>query len=120
MISNSFTSCADNSVSLKNMVHFPFIKWRKLPFLHNVRWNSRAIYTLISYFLIPKWRVIQEKPCSFISNVWQEAWFSKQMFNEEVYQNLMNSISELNCPGAMKCLTTHWNLEKIYYRYTMH
>ena len=24
----------------------------------------------------------------------------------------MNSISELNCPGAMKCLTTHWNLDK--------
>ena len=24
----------------------------------------------------------------------------------------MNSISELNCPGAMKCFTTHWNLDK--------
>ena len=34
------------------------------------------------------------------------------MFNEQVYQNLMNSISELNCPGALKCLTTHWNLDK--------
>ena len=100
---------------------FPVIKLRKLPSLHNTRWNSRAIYPIYTliytiythiYFLIPKWRVILEKPCSFISNVWQEAWFSKQMFNEEVYQNLMNSISELNFPGAMKCLITHWNLDK--------
>ncbi|KAG0724579.1 hypothetical protein GWK47_040332 [Chionoecetes opilio] len=34
---------------------FPVIKLRKLPSLHSARWNSRANYTLIAYFLLPSW-----------------------------------------------------------------
>ena len=89
---------------------YPVIKWKKLPSLHNARWNSRAIYALISYFLIPKWRISLEIPCTFISNAWQEAWFSNQIFNAEIHHKLMDGISELNCSAAMKCFVTHWNV----------
>ena len=87
-------------------------KWLKLPSLNNARCNSRATYALISYFLIPKWRISLEAPCYFIANTWQEAWFSNQIFKEDVYDNLLQSISELNCPAALTSFTTHWRSEK--------
>ena len=90
---------------------YPVVKWSKLPSLHSARWNSRAIYALIAYFLIPKWRISLEIPCAFISNTWQEAWFSNQMFNAEIHHKLMDGISELNCSAAMKCFLTHWNAD---------
>ena len=43
---------------------------------------------------------------------WQEVWFPNQMFREEVYNKLKDSISMLHCSGAMKCFTTQWNLNK--------
>jgi len=92
--------------------NYPVIKWRKLPSLNNARWNSRAIYALLCYFLIPKWRIALELPCCFISTTWQEVWFSNQMFHETVYQNLMDSISQLNCSAALKCFKTHWSSEQ--------
>ena len=52
-----------------------------------------------------------EIPCAFISNAWQEAWFSNQMFNTEIHQKLMEAISELNCSVAMRCFVTHWNVD---------
>ncbi len=91
---------------------FPLIKWHKLPSLHNARWNSRAIYAMIAYFLIPRWRVTLEISSSFIANAWQEAWFSNQRFKDGIYQRLFDAIFELECPGALKCLKTHWNLDK--------
>lgn len=97
---------------LKETGAYPVIQWRKLPSLHNARWNSRAIYALISYFLIPKWRISLEIPCAFISNTWQDAWFSNQMFNAEIHQKLMDGISELNCSAAMKCFVTHWDVDR--------
>ena len=93
----------------KKHASFPIIKWQKLPSLHNARWNSRAIYTLIAYFLLPSWRNILERPVSFIANSWQEAWFTSQKFKETSYDNLLLSITELGCAGALKCLKTHWS-----------
>lgn len=83
---------------LKETNAYPVIKWNKLPSLHSARWNSRAIYALIAYFLIPKWRISLEIPCAFISNTWQEAWFSNQMFNEDIHQKLMDGISPAQPP----------------------
>ena len=97
---------------LKETSAYPVINWRKLPSLHNARWNSRALYAIISYFLLPKWRISLETPCAFISNTWQEAWFSNQMFNAQIHQKLMDGISELNCSAAMKCFETHWNVDR--------
>lgn len=88
---------------------FPIIKWKKLPSLHSARWNSRAIYALIAYFLLPSWRIILELPVSFIANSWQEAWFTDQKFKDSSYEDLHFGITELRCPSALKCLKTHWN-----------
>lgn len=88
---------------------FPEIKWRKLPSLHSARWNSRAIYTLIAYFLLPEWRDILRIPSTFIANGWQDAWFSDQKFKETLYENLYSTIKEVKCPSALKCFVTHWN-----------
>jgi len=96
----------------KTTGRYPNIKWLKLPSLNNARWNSRATNALISYFLIPKWRIALEAPCSFIANAWQEAWFSNYIFKEDVYNNLLQSISQLNCPAALTSFTTHWISEK--------
>ena len=91
---------------------YPKINWLKLPSLDNARWNSRATYALISYFLIPKWRIALEAPCPFIANAWQEAWFSNQIFKEDVYDNFLQWISQLNFPAALTSFTTHWRSEK--------
>lgn len=90
----------------------PVIKWRKLQSLYNAKWNSRAIYALISYFLISKWRILLKILCTFISNTWQETWFSNQMCNAEIHRKLMDGIFEWNCSAAMKCFVTYWNVER--------
>lgn len=93
----------------KKHASFPIIKWRKLPSLHSARWNSRAIYTLIAYFLLPSWRNILERPASFIANSWQEAWFTNQIFKKTSYDDLLLGITELGCAAALKCLKNHWS-----------
>lgn len=95
----------------KKHASFPFIKWRKLPSLNSARWNSRAIYALIAYFLLPSWRNMLERPLSFIANSWQEAWFTNQKFKETSYNSLFLGVTESGCAGALKCLKTHWNKE---------
>ncbi|KAG0716025.1 hypothetical protein GWK47_010572 [Chionoecetes opilio] len=92
----------------KKHAAFPVIKWRKLPSLHSARWNSRATYTLIAYFLLPSWRSVLELPACFIAEKWQEAWFSAQKFKETTYDNLLLGITKLGCASALKCLKTHW------------
>ncbi|KAG0728972.1 hypothetical protein GWK47_031335 [Chionoecetes opilio] len=93
----------------KKHAAFPVIKWRKLPSLHIARWNSRAIYTLIAYFLLPSWGSVLELPACFIAEKWQETWFSTQKFKETTYDNLLLGITKLGCASALKCLKTHWS-----------
>ncbi|KAG0714665.1 hypothetical protein GWK47_013663 [Chionoecetes opilio] len=93
----------------KKHAAFPVIKWRKLPSLHSARWNSRAIYTLIAYFLLPSWRSVLELPACFIAEKWQETWFSTKKFKETTYDNLLLGITKLGCASALKCLKTHWS-----------
>lgn len=91
---------------------FPIIKWRKLPSLHAARWNSRAIYSLVSYFLLPHWRTNLHVVVDFVAHDWQEAWFSKHTYDEKIYTSLSTAISRLKCPPALKCFNTHWSREK--------
>ncbi|KAG0724516.1 Cuticle protein AM1274 [Chionoecetes opilio] len=93
----------------KKHAAFPVIKWRKLPSLHSARWNSRAIYTLIAYFLLPSWGSVLELPACFIAEKWQETWFCTQKFKETTYDNLLLGITKLGCASALKCLKTHWS-----------
>ena len=52
----------------KTSCAFPKIKWKRLPSLHNARWNSRAMSALLAFFLIPSHRENLEKVCNFISS----------------------------------------------------
>ena len=87
-------------------------KLEKLPSLHNVRWNSRAIYGLIAFFLLPSWRGQLKVLCDFIACTWAKAWFSNQHFSEDTYNKLHTAVSELKCSKALKCLATHWVNER--------
>ena len=89
----------------------PFIKWRQLPSLNAARWNSRAIYCFIAYFLLPNWRKKLETIVNFLANEWQKAWFSGQVFSEESTAFLSSAIHNLKCPQAIRCFETHWSQE---------
>ena len=91
---------------------WPFIKWHKLPSLHNARWNSRGIYTLIAYFLLPNLRKKLDLSCSFIAGGWSQAWFCDQKFSESRYEELYLAIKKVKCKEAQKSFETFWSRER--------
>lgn len=95
----------------KNEKKWPGIKWHKLPSLHSARWNSRGIFALIAFFLLPHWRDQLRITCDFIATAWSRAWFSNQHYSETDYEDLLSAISQLKCPKAVKCFSTHWKKE---------
>lgn len=96
----------------RNEGKWPQLKWQKLPSLHSARWNSRAIYALIAFFLLPKWRNQLQTTCDFIATAWANAWFSNQHYSEDTYNELHAAVSKLKCPKALKCFSTHWIKER--------
>lgn len=96
----------------KRCSHWPRISWKKLPNLHQARWNSRAIFAVIAFFLLPEWRQILGTACDFICNEWADAWFSTQYFNEASFNELLTSLRKTKCKTAIKCLETHWSVEE--------
>ena len=96
----------------KNSTQWPRIKWKKLPSLHQARWNSRAIYAVIGYFLLPEWRFTLGSACDFICNEWADAWFRTQHFFETSYSELMSALERTKCEKAIKCLKTHCSVEE--------
>ena len=96
----------------KNSGKLPKIKWRKLPPLHSARWNSRASYAIIAYFLLPKIRQELETAVLFISYPWQNLWFRKQTrFHTDSYDHMLGALTEIKYSAALKCFMTHWNKE---------
>jgi hypothetical protein len=87
---------------------WPQLQWHKLPSLHSARWNSRGIFALIAFFLLPKWRDQLKSTCDFIATTWSNAWFSNQHYTEDSYNLLHAAVSKLNCPKALRCFSTHW------------
>jgi hypothetical protein len=79
----------------------PLIKWRQLPSLHSARWNSRAIFCLIAYFLLLEWREKLEIVATFVATEWQEAWFSGQMYNDDITMSLSAAIKNLKVSVCM-------------------
>lgn len=75
----------------------PIIKWQKLPSLHQARWNSRAIYVLIGYFLLPDWKDVLDEPAVFISFYWKEAWFAdhKNAMFKVQYEKLLEGLNQI-------------------------
>lgn len=103
-LSKSFNFYRENN-------RFPKIRFRTLPSLCNARWNSRAIYALLAYFLLPHWRKQLMVPCIFISGVWSKAWFSSHVYDSCIYEILHSSLKEINCPKALNSFEKHWKNE---------
>ncbi|XP_065663062.1 uncharacterized protein LOC136085684 [Hydra vulgaris] len=75
----------------------------KLPSSHSARWNSRAIYVLLGYFLLPEERPLLKEIAKFISCSWSLAWF--KMREEPNWENLKETTS--SCIKAQEALTSH-------------
>ena len=75
----------------------------KLPSSHSARWNSRAIYVLLGYFLLPEERPLLKEIAKFISCSWSLAWF--KMREEPNWENLKETTS--SCIKAQEALTRH-------------
>lgn len=91
---------------------WPFIKWKKLPSLHNARWNSRAIFALIVFFLLPNYRSSLKITCDFIANSWAKAWFCNQYYVADAYSELRTAVESLRIPKALKCFSHHWKNQR--------
>lgn len=93
----------------KSSGSFPKLRFQALPALSNARWNSRAIYTLLAFILIPEYRQKAEAACDFISGSWADIWFSAQCFNPVDIDNLSEACKEY--PKALKSLRKFWSTE---------
>ena len=78
----------------KNTGSFPKVNFQSLPALSNARWNSRAIYTLLAFILIPEFRQKAEAACDFICGSWADIWFSAQCFNPADFDTLSEACKE--------------------------
>ncbi|XP_047145105.1 uncharacterized protein LOC124818360 [Hydra vulgaris] len=84
----------------------------KLPSSHSARWNIRAIYVLLGYFLIPEERPLLKEIAKFISCSWSLAWF--KMREEPNWENLKETTS--SCIKAQEALTRHIHDVKILFK----
>jgi hypothetical protein len=87
---------------------WPQLKWCKLPSLHSARWNSRAIFALIAFFLLPKWGDPLKSTCDFIATAWANAWFSNQHYSENTHNELHAAVSKLNCCKVLESFSKNW------------
>ena len=85
------------------------VRFHALPGLSNARWNSRAIFALLSFILVPESRAQLDKACSFICGNWSKIWFGGHMFNEHSYEELKQQVEKY--PKAAVCLKTHWSTD---------
>ena len=80
---------------------YPKIDFKALPSLSNSRWNSRAIYTLLAFILIPEYQQSTKLACDFICGKWGDTWFSSQMYNPSNFKQLSEA-----CIGHEKALNS--------------
>ena len=88
---------------------FPKVNFQSLPALSNARWNSRAIYTLLAFILMPEFQQKAETACGFIIGSWSDIWFSAQFFNPANFDHLSEACQEH--PKALKFLRRYWSRE---------
>ena len=80
-----------------------------MPNLSNARWNSRGIYAILAFILLPQTRNQLQQICLFICGIWLDIWFSDHHFQENSYTKLAESVQ--NFENAKKCFDTHWSIE---------
>ena len=84
----------------KTFQTFLKVNFQSFPTLRNARWNSRAIYTLLAFILMPEFRKKAEAAYDFISGTWSDIWFSAQFFNPADFDHLSEACQEH--PKALK------------------
>ncbi|KAI0982881.1 hypothetical protein GJ496_011564 [Pomphorhynchus laevis] len=88
------------SISMESYVEtngYSAINFRKLPNCCNARWGSRAIYTLLTYFLCDTMSPKVTQAAEFISSKWEDVWFSCHMYDHEI-SNLEPNLNDENIP----------------------
>lgn len=88
---------------------FPKIKFSTLPSKSNARWNSRGIFVLLAFILLPHKRDEKmSEACNFVLD-WSKIWFSDHKFNPLDF----NFLEELAFPypKALNSLKRFWNKE---------
>ena len=65
---------------------FPFITFKTLPNVSNARWNSKAIYDLFAFVLLPDKCELFNEICELICGAWFDIWFSDYFYKEGDYE----------------------------------
>ncbi|ESN97309.1 hypothetical protein HELRODRAFT_178094 [Helobdella robusta] len=91
----------------KNFQKIPKVNFKALPGISNARWNSRAIFALLTFILLPDERKNLQKLCEFICGQWSDAWFSDHYYRTEQYEFLLYAVN--GYPKALRCFQTHWS-----------
>lgn len=88
---------------------FPSIHFMALPNRSNARWNSRAIFALLAFVLLPDKRSSDlVTACDFIIS-WGKVWFSDHKFDVTAF-NFLRTITT-PYPKALKSLKTSWSVD---------
>lgn len=109
---NDFKFLFELCESFKYHIEFnkwPVIKWSTLPSIHSSRWNSRGIYCIMAYFLIPDLREKLHDQCKFISLFWSPVWFSNKKCNKDISQLLNHQLKNKKSKTTFK---NFWNFEE--------
>lgn len=85
---------------------FPFINFKSLPPMSNARWNSRAIFAILAFILLPNYREKLLSICKFICGPWYDVWFSDHCFRTNNFSSLKNSLTPFK--KAQECFLRHW------------
>ena len=88
---------------------FPFINFKSLPSISNARWNSRAIYALLCYILMPHYREKLRPICQFITGHWFTVWFGDHFFNMLDFSNIFQQLEPFE--KAKQCFQRQWSQE---------
>ena len=95
----------------KSTGNFPKVNFKSLPAISNARWNSRAIFILLAYILVPEYQESEsaQAACDFICGSWGDIWFGGNYFNPADFVNLLEACNEH--PKALKSLKRFWSTE---------
>ena len=86
---------------------FPSIRFHALPQISNARWNSRAIFALLAFILLPQTRTSEfENLWAFIAGPWCRSWFSDQKDWQSAVDVLKPRLQQY--PKALQCFERHW------------
>lgn len=90
----------------RNFQQMPNAKFGTLPGISNARWNSQAIFALLTFILLPDEQENLQQLCEFICGQWSDAWFSGHYYSAEQYDLLQDAVRSY--PKASRCLQAHW------------